>query len=132
MPNVLFLGELARVVRQRRAAGSPLTMEAWARVTACGTAHCLAGWAACDPFFRELGLRCVPSAGPHGALFLQRRQDGKPVYLEGFEALQELFELDDYQSNYLFGDNPWASNVDRIESWDDALSRINEVIRGEI
>lgn len=133
MPNVLHLEKLADVVRYHITADSVLDMACFWHP--CGTFGCIAGWAAHDPYFKDLGLEVLPGsyAGNRaGVLVLWRRKDGKPYAYRDFDALETLFELDDYQACYLFGNNPESTGCDLIEDWDDALLRIQEVIRGDV
>lgn len=137
MPNTLMLRELSRVVRHHIAHDTPLHMGAWARELPaqegheCGTVFCVAGHAACDPFFRSKGLE-VALGGVHGQLRLRQFTNNVPSYLTGFAAIEHLFELDELQSAYIFGDNPWYSGMETASGWHEVLNRIEEVMRGEI
>lgn len=133
MPNTEHLEELTRVVRYHNAKGTPLDMSVFWHP--CGTFGCIAGWAARDPYFRDLGLEVLPGAyqgNRQGVLILWRKRNGQPYAYRDFEALEVLFELDELQAAYLFGDAPLITGFDRIDDWDEALSRIGEVIRGEV
>ena len=139
MAHQINLEQLLRVATERKHANSALDMSCWWHP--CGTFGCLAGWAAHDPFFEELGLRVLPGtyAGNgsgtihnQGVLILWLRANGKPAPLNYFEALQYLFELDEHQALYLFGNNPDATMHDAIVDWDDAIERIKDVMEGRI
>jgi len=133
MPDIALLEHLAEVVRQRIDADSALDMSVFWHP--CGTFGCVAGWAAHDPHFQALGL--VVQSGTYagnrqGAIMLQRYRAGVPYTIAGFDALTELFALDEVQVAYLFGDAPLFTGFERIIDWHDALSRIYEVLRGEV
>lgn len=133
MPDIDALENLQRVAELCRRANHVLDMgQFWSN---CGTFGCLAGWAAQDPWFQDRGLQVMsatPGGNRVGVVVWWRRKNSVPYALRDFEALQEFFGLDEYQTNYLFADNPWATNVEQIKDWSDALARINEVIRGEV
>lgn len=133
MPHVEHLTKLADIVRYHIAQDDPLDMSVFWHP--CGTFGCLAGWAARDPYFRELGLEVLPGAyggNRQGVLILWRRMNGQPYAYRDFDALKELFELDEVQVAYLFGDAPLMTGFERTDDWHEALSRIQEVLRGEI
>ena len=125
MPNTEHLEKLADVVRYHIKHDTPLDMSTWWHP--CGTFGCLAGWAAQDAYFKRLGLKVTQ--GVYGA-----NRTGM-ISFEGFPgilAVERLFDLDEHQAAYLFGNNPEITGADAIEDWHEALSRINEVIRGEV
>lgn len=134
MPNNDLLDLLADIARQRKQADDPLDMSVFWHP--CGSFGCLAGWAARDPRFQEMGLKVLPGAyggNQQGVLLLERKRNGEPYTIQGFDALTQLFDLDDYQVGYLFGDqNPEVTGYERIVDWDDCLERIGEVRRGEV
>jgi len=133
MPHHEHLEELARIVRHHNALGTPLDMGCFWSV--CGTHGCIAGWAAQDDYFRDLGLAVMPAkvgGNRHGVLVLWQRKGGQPHALQAFDALEHLFELDAYQAAYIFGDNPIITGAETITCWGDALSRIQEVLRGDV
>jgi hypothetical protein len=57
----------------------------------CGTAACVAGWAATIPSLRKAGYKLD--------------DNGDPIYKEewGFRALEEFFALDHKDCHYIFG-----------------------------
>ena len=131
--NIDALENLQRVAEQCLRTNAPLDMSTfWSN---CGTFGCLAGWAAQDPWFQHQGLQVLsatPAGNRAGVVVWWRRRNGVPYAIRDFDALQEFFGLDEFQTNYLFADNPWATSVEQIKDWHDALARINEVIRGEV
>jgi hypothetical protein len=130
MPNTALLEHLATVVRHHIEHNSPLDMKRWWDED-CG---CVSGWAAQDRYFRALGLGVVQSRTSYkqNIVVLQRFKLGQPYYLYGFDALERLFELDEYQADYLFGDNPHSQKRDTVKSWYDVLERVYDVIRGDV
>jgi len=71
--------------------GDGVLGEDW-RNPSCGFSACALGFAALDPRFRELGLR------PNGFGSVYLRHLG----LDGFDAADELFKIDQYTCAYLF------------------------------
>jgi len=133
MANIDALENLRRVAEGCLRNNDTLNMGTfWSN---CGTFGCLAGWAAQDPWFQAQGLEVMsatPAGNRVGVVVWWRRKGGVPYALRDFEALEEFFGLDTFQANYLFADNPHATNVETIKDWHDAIARINEVIRGEV
>ena len=134
MPNKDHLTELLRVAKQRRADDVPLDMSVFWH--ACGTFGCLAGWAAHDPYFRQLGLQVVKgryhTSDRTGTLWLMHYENRQFKPKMDFKALEYLFELDAYQSCYLFGNNPEITGEEPIVDWEEAVRRIEEVLNGEV
>jgi hypothetical protein len=139
MPDVALLTLLEDIARARMLEDVPLDMSTFWHP--CGTFGCLAGWAAQDPRFAAMGLSLEPgtyggrtsTGNRQGCLLLHRKRNGEPYMLTNFDALASLFDLDDYQVAYLFGDNdPNVTGYERIIDWMDCLERIGEVRRGEV
>jgi hypothetical protein len=133
MPDLLLLEQLKRVAAQRQAEDASLDMSVFWHP--CGSFGCLAGWAARDPFFAALGLKVLQGAyggNTQGVLLWERRKDGVPYHLSSFKALEALFGLDEFQACYLFGNNPDNFGVENVIDWEDAIERIEEVIRGDV
>lgn len=133
MPDVQLLSLLEGVAQQRLLEDAALDMSVFWHP--CGTFGCLAGWAAHDRRFQQLGLQIIPGAyagNRQGSLVLWRKRDGEPYAHRGFDALKLLFDLDEFQACYLFGNNPDNFGVENIVDWHDAIVRIGEVMRGEI
>ncbi len=133
MPDRDHLSQLRRVVKERIAADSPIDMSVFWHP--CGTFGCVAGWAARDPYFKAQGLSLIPGTYKGnfmGTITLRRAKMGQLLLLSDFRALRELFDLDEYQACYLFGNNPEITGCDAIVDWDDALQRVDEVMSGEV
>lgn len=138
MPHTEHLEKLQEVVRYHIAAGTPLDMSVFWHP--CGTMGCVAGWAAHDPYFQDLGLQVLPGTYPgnggvgnrQGVLILWRKRNGESYAYRDFDALKVLFDLDEPQCAYLFGDAPLFTSFERIDDWHDALSRIQDVLRGDV
>lgn len=126
MPDILLLEAAADALRRARDAGKPLYMRAWAkdRPVRC---RCLAGWIAEDPIFRGLGLTVLEpdQANCHTGMLYFRD-------LQGFDALCSLFEIDMVQCDYIFSDNPHQTGFDAVKTFDEGITRIWQVIRGEV
>jgi hypothetical protein len=126
MPDMDRLERLIRVLKTVRDMKGNLNPRVWL----AGHSACFGGWAARDKGFREMGLvGQQPEEAGH-------RQGN--IYYDitprqwGFDALQKFFDLDDYQTNYLFADNPWLCGFDAARSFDEEIGRIREVLRGEV
>lgn len=133
MAHTAHLEKLQELVRYHITQDTPLDMSVFWHP--CGTFGCMAGWAAHDSYFQELGLRVTSGTykgNRQGEIVLCRQHKAQPYYIQGFEALKELFELDETQCAYLFGDAPLFTNFERIDDWHDALSRIGDVLRGDV
>ena len=72
-------------------------MDAFTHKTSCGTAHCAAGWAAIDPWFKERGLRVTRYGDIQYLDFRPSR------YCYPFRPLELFFTLNKLDTSRLFG-----------------------------
>lgn len=128
MPDLLLLDKLRDVVNDCIVKDVPLDQSTWWHP--CGTFGCVAGWAAHYEPFISMGLRVV--GGSYGNLGYYRAGNILYAGKSDIDALMLLFDLDYYQACYLFGNNPEITGQENTIDWYDALSRINEVMRGDI
>lgn len=125
MPDILRLSELIKALEAARQAGGQLHQGTWGDGHTC----CVGGWAARWPAFNELGLIALPPKEllyRNGNILLVR----KPKPLQGVEALAHFFDLTTTQAQFLFWDNPDYTGFETIDSFDEAIQRINDVMTG--
>lgn len=126
MPDLVRLEHFVTVLKTVRDRGYGIRMRGWIS----GWNACYGGWAARDVTFQReglIGLQPEEAGNKRGAVYL----DVKPR-LMGFDALRVFFDLDHFQTDYLFADNPWLLGFDDALTCDEEIVRIREIMRGEV
>jgi hypothetical protein len=123
MPNVERLKQLRRVLIE--VPEDRLHMTYWSHRAECGTAHCLGGWAAVDPWFQQnTPIHEVFAVFPNGTV--------APASEYGtFGQLAELFDLGEEQANKLFGSNLSIADDPHCVGKNEVLDNIDRLIAGE-
>lgn len=116
--NIEALEQLKRVVAD--APEGLFVMNRWSTYRACGTAHCAAGWAAVDPWFKR--------NTDIGRVFVETAEDFV-IMTDDWEVMAAIFGITEDDANRLFAYEITSSGAKATKA--DVIANIDRLIAGE-
>jgi hypothetical protein len=123
--NTQALKQLRRVVKA--APADRFHMRRWIEKAKCGTAHCAAGWAAQDQWFIKQRFPLKKDCTLRQSCEISGSTN--PTY--EFEALAKFFDLEQSDSDNLFGDGLCPDGDPHVVTKEQVIANIDQLLKGD-